>query len=451
MIAMVVLTVVQRSAYSRTLLLLGVGLVSMAVADSGFAYLTATGHYQTGDPIDAGWIAAFLLIMIAAATAPRGRPVTPCVVERRPARARRSCPTCRSSSRPRRSVSRAPAVRRPTRPSWSSRPSPSCLLLLRQYATVVENRRLVVQVAAREKQLQEQAFHDQLTGLANRRLFADRVKHALDLHAVDERSFAVLFCDLDDFKGVNDTLGHAAGDTCWCRSPSGCGSVLRASDTLARLGGDEFAVLVEDGEDPAAVGRRLVDALREPFFVDDMRLDARISVGVTIVHPGSPPPSLRTLLSQADVAMYAAKRAGKGKVERYRSGMTLPETEDLMLSEPLRQRSRRRRRARVLPADHGPRQRRRPRLRGPGPLELPGQARAAATDGRGRRAVRPGPRADRQHARAGLRAAGRLERRPRPRLAAGRGQHPAAPGRRPRAARASSRMPLRDMTFRPTS
>ncbi len=67
-----------------------------------------------------------------------------------------------------------------------------------------------------------------------------------------------------------------------------------------------------------------------------MRLDARVSVGVTIVNPGSPPPSLRTLLSQADVAMYTAKRAGKGKVERYRSGMTLPETEDLMLSEPLR-------------------------------------------------------------------------------------------------------------------
>ena len=335
-IAMVILTVVQHSAYSRTLLLLGVGLVSMAVADSGFAYLTATGHYQTGDPIDAGWIAAFLLIMIAAATAPRGQAGHAVVVERRP----------RGTS----FVPYLPLVlATATVCIQSTRGTPPdaaelvitavavCLLLLRQYATVVENRRLVVQVAAREEQLQEQAFHDQLTGLANRRLFADRVKHALDRHAIDQRSFAVLFCDLDDFKGVNDTLGHAAGDHLLVQVAERLRSVLRASDTLARLGGDEFALLVEDGEDPAAVGRRLVDALREPFFVDDMRLDARISVGVTIVHPGSPPPSLRTLLSQADVAMYTAKRAGKGKVERYRSGMTLPETEDLMLSEPLRQ------------------------------------------------------------------------------------------------------------------
>jgi diguanylate cyclase len=334
-IAMVVLTVVQRSAYSRTLLLLGVGLVAMAVADSGFAYLVATDRYQTGDPIDAGWIAAFLLIMIAAATAPRGKGGHAVLVERRP----------RGTS----FVPYLPLVLASATVCFqSTRGTPPdaaelvitavavSLLLLRQYATVVENRQLVVQVAAREKQLQEQAFHDQLTGLANRRLFADRVKHALDLHAVDERSFAVLFCDLDDFKGVNDTLGHAAGDNLLVQVAERLHSVLRASDTLARLGGDEFAVLVEDGEDPAAVGRRLVDALREPFFVDGMRLDARISVGATIVHPGSPPPSLRTLLSQADVAMYAAKRAGKDTVERYRSGMTLPETEDLMLSEPLR-------------------------------------------------------------------------------------------------------------------
>ncbi len=335
-VAMVVLTVVQRSAHSRTLLLLGTGLASMAVADSGFVYLTSTGNYRTGDPIDAGWIAAFLIVMVAAATAPRGRAGHATVQERRPRGtsilpylpvALATLTVCLQSVRG-------------TPPDATELVLTTIavgLLLLRQYATVVENRALVVAVAAREAQLQEQAFHDQLTGLANRRLFADRVTHALDLHAVDERTFAVLFCDLDDFKGVNDSLGHAAGDQLLIQVASRLRAQLRPADTLARLGGDEFAVLVEDGDDPAAVGRRLVETLHEPFYIEGMRLDARISVGVTIVHPGSPPPSLRTLLSQADVAMYAAKRAGKGTVERYRNGMTLPETEDLLLSEPLRQ------------------------------------------------------------------------------------------------------------------
>jgi diguanylate cyclase (GGDEF)-like protein len=333
-VAMVVLTVVQRSAYTRTLAVLGCGLAAMAVADSGFVYLTSTGQYSTGDPIDAGWIAAFLMITLAAASAPRGRAGHAIVVERRPRG---------SSILPYLPV----AVSTVTVCVQSIRGNPPDaielvlttiavgLLLSRQYATVVENRRLVVAVAAREDELQQQAFHDQLTGLANRRLFADRVKRALDRHEVDDRSFAVLFCDLDDFKRVNDTHGHAAGDLLLVQVAERLRAEVRSADTLARLGGDEFAVLV-DGGDPAALADRLVAALQEPFVVDDMRLDARISVGVTVVHPGAPPPSLRTLLSQADVAMYAAKRAGKGKVERYRSGMTLPETEDLMLSEPLR-------------------------------------------------------------------------------------------------------------------
>jgi diguanylate cyclase (GGDEF)-like protein len=335
-IAMVVLTVVKRSAYTRTLTLLGLGLAAMAVADSGFVYLTSNDSYSTGDPIDAGWISAFLLIMIAAATAPRGQAGHATVVERRP-----------------RGLSFLPYVpvvlatvtvclhtARGTSPDTVELlllAVAVALLLLRQYATVLENRRLVSAVAAREKQLQQQAFHDQLTGLANRHLFAQRVREALQRHAVDGRTFAVLFCDLDDFKGVNDSLGHVAGDELLVQVAERLAGQLRPTDTLARLGGDEFAVLVEDGDDPSAVGRRLVETLEEPFYVDDIRLDARVSVGVTIVEPGTTPPSLGSLLSQADVAMYAAKRAGKGTVEHYRSGMTLPETEHLLLSEPLRQ------------------------------------------------------------------------------------------------------------------
>lgn len=334
-VAMVVLTVVQRTPYAKSLGLLGLGVAAMAVADSGFVYLTTTEQYSTGDPIDAGWIAAFLLIVVAAATAPRGRASHASIDERR-ARGASILPYL------------PVAISTLTICVQSVRGNPPDafelvlttiavgLLLSRQYATVVENRRLVVAVAAREQQLQEHAWHDQLTGLANRRLFVDQVTQALARHAEDDRPFAVLFCDLDDFKGVNDTLGHAAGDQLLVQVATRLRSEVRASDTLARLGGDEFAVLVAEGTDPTGLAERLVSALHKPFVVDDMRLDARISVGVTIVHPGAPAPPLSSLLSQADVAMYAAKRAGKGKVERYRSGMTLPETEDLMLSEPLR-------------------------------------------------------------------------------------------------------------------
>jgi diguanylate cyclase len=334
-IAMVVLTVVKRSAYTRTLTLLGLGTAAMAVADSGFVYLTSAGRYSTGDPIDAGWISAFLLIMVAAVTAPRGRASHATVVERRPhglsflpyvpvvlATLTVCLQTARGTS--------------PDAVELLLLAVAVALLLLRQYATVLENRRLVVAVASREKQLEQQAFHDQLTGLANRHLFADRVREALDRHSVDGRTFAVLFCDLDDFKGVNDSLGHVAGDQLLVQVAERLAGQLRPGDTLARLGGDEFAVLVQEGDDPAAVGRRLVDNLQEPFYVDGVRVDARLSVGVTIVEPGMTPPSLGSLLSQADVAMYAAKRAGKGTVEHYRTGMTLPETEHLLLSEPLR-------------------------------------------------------------------------------------------------------------------
>ncbi|MFL6101020.1 MAG: putative bifunctional diguanylate cyclase/phosphodiesterase, partial [Actinomycetales bacterium] len=334
-IAMVVLTVVKRSAYTRTLSLLGLGLAAMAVADSGFVYLTSNDSYSTGDPIDAGWIAAFLLVMVAAATAPRGQGNHATVVERRP-----------------RGLSFLPYVpillatvtvclhtARGTSPDTVELlllAVSVALLLLRQYSTVHENRRLVQAVAAREKQLEQQAYHDQLTGLANRHLFANRVTEALERHAEDGRSFAVLFCDLDDFKGVNDSLGHIVGDQLLVHVADRLRRQLRPMDTLARLGGDEFAVLVEDLDDPATVAHRLVETLQEPFFLDDNRLDARISVGVTIVEPGTTPPTLSSLLSQADVAMYAAKRAGKGTVEHFHAGMTLPETEQLLLAEPLR-------------------------------------------------------------------------------------------------------------------
>jgi diguanylate cyclase (GGDEF)-like protein len=209
-------------------------------------------------------------------------------------------------------------------------------VLLRQYLTVQENRALLLEVAKREDLLRRQAFEDQLTGLANRALFTDRVAHALHLHRRDLRPLGLLFCDLDDFKAVNDTMGHAAGDQLLVRVAERLRGALREGDTLARFGGDEFAVLLEDGSEPTSVATRIIDALRAPFTINGVVLNVGISVGVTDLDGTQPIPTLDGLLAHADVAMYSAKHAGKGQLALYDTSMVLPAATDLKLREPLR-------------------------------------------------------------------------------------------------------------------
>ena len=184
-------------------------------------------------------------------------------------------------------------------------------------AVVVTTRDVTAQKEL-EAQLQHNAFHDALTGLANRALFADRLEHALartDRHATP---VAVLFVDLDDFKAVNDGAGHSAGDELLVAVAERLRRVLRPSDTIARLGGDEFAVLIEDGADPArtaATADRLLVALSEPFAGNDAGADeqVRISASVGIATGAAGQHDAAELLRHADVAMYAAKQAGKGR------------------------------------------------------------------------------------------------------------------------------------------
>ena len=209
-------------------------------------------------------------------------------------------------------------------------------VLLRQYLTVRENRSLLREVAERGDQLRRQAFEDQLTGLANRALFTDRVAHALHLHRRDLRPLGLLFCDLDDFKAVNDTLGHAAGDEVLVRVAERLRGALREGDTLARFGGDEFAVLLEDGSEPTAVAARIIAALRASFTINGAVITIGISVGVTDLDGKTAIPSLDELLAHADLAMYSAKRSGKGQLALYDAAMVLPAATDLRLREPLR-------------------------------------------------------------------------------------------------------------------
>ncbi|MFB7476209.1 putative bifunctional diguanylate cyclase/phosphodiesterase [Kitasatospora sp. NPDC056184] len=162
-----------------------------------------------------------------------------------------------------------------------------------------------------ERELTHRAFHDSLTGLANRVLFLDRVGHALSRSERSGAVTGVLFIDLDDFKVVNDTQGHAVGDELLVAVSLRISTALRASDTAARLGGDEFAVLVEDALEPADVGtiaQSLLTAFAEPFKLRAGAVRVSASVGVATTEDSV---DATELLSHADLALYSAKAAGK--------------------------------------------------------------------------------------------------------------------------------------------
>jgi diguanylate cyclase (GGDEF)-like protein len=172
-----------------------------------------------------------------------------------------------------------------------------------------------------EDELRHQAFHDALTGLANRALFEDRLAHGLAGARRHGRPVAVLFLDLDDFKTINDSLGHGSGDDLLRAVAIRIAGIVRVTDTAARLGGDEFAILVDvmDDEDEAEeIAERLLGALTPPFVVGGRELRIRASIGVAH-SDGSL--GVDELLRNADTAMYAAKEAGKGRIETFQPGM----------------------------------------------------------------------------------------------------------------------------------
>ncbi|MBF0612034.1 MAG: EAL domain-containing protein [Magnetococcales bacterium] len=163
-----------------------------------------------------------------------------------------------------------------------------------------------------EVQLREQAEFDSLTGLPNRKLFHDRLEQATLTGERNERSFALLFLDLDRFKWVNDTLGHDAGDELLIEAATRLKGVLRKSDSLARLGGDEFTVMLPDilHESYAElVGRKILEQLSQPFFLTKGEVTVSGSVGIAIFpYDGM---TAGELIKNADAAMYQAKAAGR--------------------------------------------------------------------------------------------------------------------------------------------
>ena len=172
-----------------------------------------------------------------------------------------------------------------------------------------------------EEQLEHRAFHDSLTGLANRALFRDRVKHAQARLVRAPSSLAVMFLDLDDFKLVNDGLGHAAGDELLKVMAQRLTGVIRSGDTAARLGGDEFAILLEDVDEQGAADAavRIIDAVRQPVRLAGKDLVVHASIGIAF--GDSRGQTVNDLLASADVAMYSAKSQGKGRYAVYEPEM----------------------------------------------------------------------------------------------------------------------------------
>jgi diguanylate cyclase (GGDEF)-like protein/PAS domain S-box-containing protein len=187
-----------------------------------------------------------------------------------------------------------------------------------------------------ERELSHQAFHDSLTNLANQALFRDRVDHALVRAARHGTCVGVLFLDLDNFKTVNDSLGHTTGDELLIAVAERLRACLRATDTAARLGGDEFAVLIEDVQAEAEVIRtaeRMIGALQQPFQPSGREIFISASVGIAFGGLGS---NSDQLLRNGDLAMYTAKRRGKGCFETYHAEMHATAVDRLEMEVDLR-------------------------------------------------------------------------------------------------------------------
>jgi diguanylate cyclase (GGDEF)-like protein len=297
-----------------------IGMAAIAGSNAAFLYLIEKGAYSTSRLVDSGWFVGFLILALAAIRRPSSRPRR---VRKHDSVWLPYIPVAGGTALVASRV--ADGHRLDAFGTW-------CLLavllfvLVRQLLALRENRALTEdlegQVDARTLQLAHEALHDPLTGLANRSLFTNRVRHELVRTRRSGTQVAILFIDLDEFKSVNDTLGHAAGDELLRDVASRLSASARAGDTISRLGGDEFGLLLEDCNEHAATyaAERVKQAFAAPvLLVDDNEIALSASIGIAIGGPSTE--SVSELLRNADIAMYSAKAHGKGCHDVFRTEM----------------------------------------------------------------------------------------------------------------------------------
>ena len=187
------------------------------------------------------------------------------------------------------------------------------------------------------EQIRHGALHDQVTGLPNRGLFVDRIERALSAAEGRETPVAVFFCDLDNFKIINDSFGHEAGDGLLRAVVPRLRKQLRSMDTVARLGGDEFAILVEevvDETEATRIGERICSAFEEPYMVE--RLEQRLTASVGIAVSGAEAGGAESLIREAHAAMYRAKERGRNRAELFDAEMRSKAVSRLQMERDLR-------------------------------------------------------------------------------------------------------------------
>lgn len=193
------------------------------------------------------------------------------------------------------------------------------------------------ELLALTEQLEHQAYHDTLTGLANRATFDTNLQAAINYASRRKLKLAVMFLDLDRFKSINDTLGHAVGDKLLVEMADRLNHCLRQSDTLARLGGDEFALLLPDSSPNAAaeVATKVIEAIKQPIHVEGYNLQVTTSIGISIFPDNGVDAS--SILKNADTAMYSSKEAGRNQFNFFSQEMNASTERRLLLENKLRQ------------------------------------------------------------------------------------------------------------------
>ncbi|MGD0984517.1 MAG: EAL domain-containing protein [Acidimicrobiales bacterium] len=319
MVATVAVTVLAqgRSRQRVPHVLLVAGLLCLSFGDSGLAYVGHLVSFRYSTLVDASRVGGFMLVALAPIWPPE-RTTTPRDELEGPSLWQVALPYLFFA------VAIVAAVLKGTQSrhlDLFDLVDGLCVMaavLTRLVLTLVENIRLTSQMRhavttlrANQVELVHYALHDSLTGLPNRVLFGDRIEHALARRSSPTRRVAVMLCDLDSFKDVNDTLGHPSGDEVLIAAADRLSSCVRPADTVARIGGDEFAILIDDAsgvDEVASVAARVCSAMRTPFTVAGRDFIVQVSVGIAMANQYDT--RSEKLLQDADVALYATKDAG---------------------------------------------------------------------------------------------------------------------------------------------